>query len=64
MMLYTYFLEYRKDAEPLYLFYVLTCITLLLGIYPVPAMHLLLVTPDVRNIDPDSKILISPIKGC
>ena len=44
---------YRKDTEPLYLFlctHFVTCITLLSGIYPFPAMHLLLFTSDVRNI--------------
>ena len=32
------------------IFYVLTCIKLLSIIYPSPAMHSLLVTPDIRNI--------------
>ena len=32
------------------IFYVPTCITIFSGIYPVPAMHSLLVISDVRNI--------------
>ena len=34
----------------LYIILLLTCITLLSGIFPLPAMHSLLVTSDVRNI--------------
>ena len=42
---------FRKDTEPFYhYFYVLTCITLLSSIYPLLAMHSLLVTLDVVNI--------------
>ena len=37
-------------------FCVLTCITLLSGIYPLPAMHSLLVTSDARNILSDQTI--------
>ena len=39
--------EYRKDTEPLYHTFMYS---LLSAIYPLPAMHSLLVTSDVGNI--------------
>ena len=43
-------LTYRKDIELLYHAFMYSPVSLLSGIYPVPAMHSLLVTSDVRNI--------------
>ena len=43
--------KYCKDTEPfISFFYVLTGITLLSGVYPLPAMHSLLVKSDIINI--------------
>ena len=40
---------YRKDTEHLYHAFVYSPVSILSGIYPLPAMHLLLVTSDVRK---------------
>ena len=68
--------NYRKDTEHLYHAFMYSLVThFFSSIYPVPAMHSLLVTSDVRNmsftsckswnysIDPYLGVLISPIKG-
>ena len=41
---------YRKDTEPLYHSFMYSLVSLLSSIYPLPAMHSLLVTSDVGNI--------------
>ena len=48
--------QYRKDTEPLYNYFMYSLVSLLSGIYPLPAMHSLLVTSDVRNIKQLSQI--------
>ena len=57
---------YRKDIEHLYHAFMYSPVSILCGIYPLPAMHSLLVTSDDRNviIDPDLDVLISPTKVC
>ena len=41
---------YRNDIEHLYNAFMYSPVSLISGTYPVPAMHSLLVTSDVRNI--------------
>ena len=57
---------YHKDIEHLYHALMYSPVSLLSGIYSLPAMHSLLATSDARNIIivPDLDVLISPIKGC
>ena len=40
---------YRKDTEPLHHYFMYSVVTLLSGIYPLPAMHSLLVTFNVTE---------------
>ena len=40
---------YRKDTEPLYYSFMYSIVSLLSGIYPLPAMHSLLVGISVNN---------------